>query len=74
MQNNLHPDGSPKAMTASTGALYRVRADGSFTREVDGVGLANTLAWTDAGGPLLFADTLTDVISAFAVESRRQPG
>lgn len=67
MQNNLHPDGSPKEMTASTGALYRVHADGSFTREVDGVGLSNTLAWTADGRTLLFADTLTNVISAFTV-------
>src|SRR3712207_6868046 len=43
MQNNLNEDGSDKEMTGSTGALYRVRPDGSFTREVDGVGLSNTL-------------------------------
>ncbi|MFZ1429792.1 MAG: SMP-30/gluconolactonase/LRE family protein [Geminicoccaceae bacterium] len=69
MDNNLHPDGSAREMTGSTGALYRVRPDGSTTREVDGVGLSNTLAWTDGGRTLLFADTLTGVISAFAVES-----
>ena len=63
MDNNLHPDGSPREMTGSTGALYRVLPDGSFTREVDGVGLSNTLAWTDEGQTLLFADTLTGVIS-----------
>lgn len=67
MQNNLNEDGSDKEMTGSTGALYRVRPDGSFTREVDGVGLANTLAWTDGGRTLLFGDTQTGVISAFAV-------
>lgn len=67
MGNNLQPDGSPRAMTGATGALYRVLADGSFTREVDGVGLSNTLAWTDGGGTLLFGDTLTNVISTFAV-------
>ncbi len=69
MDNNLHADGSAREMTGSTGALYRVRPDGSATREVDGVGLSNTLAWTDGGRTLLFADTLTGVISAFAVES-----
>ena len=53
MQNNLHPDGSPKAMTGATGALYRIRHDASLTREVDGVGLSNTLAWTDEGRTLL---------------------
>ena len=56
-------------MTGNTGALYRVLPDGSFTREVDDVGLSNTLAWTDGGRTLLFADTLTGVISAFAVEA-----
>ncbi len=67
MQNNLNPDGSPKAMTGSTGALYRIRHDGGITREVDGVGLANTLAWTDDGQTLLFADTGTGVIRAHEV-------
>jgi sugar lactone lactonase YvrE len=67
MQNNLNDDGSDREMTAATGALYRVRPDGSFTREVDGVGLSNTLAWTDGGRTLLFGDTGTNVISAFAV-------
>lgn len=68
MQNNLHPDGSPKAMTGSTGALYRIRHDGGVSREVDHVGLSNTLAWTDEGHTLLFADTLTGVIKAFEVQ------
>ncbi|MGD9507783.1 MAG: SMP-30/gluconolactonase/LRE family protein [Geminicoccaceae bacterium] len=67
MDNNLHPDGSPREMKNDRGALYRVRPDGSFTREVNGVGLSNTLAWTDAGRTLLFADTLTGIICAFAV-------
>lgn len=69
MDNNLNPDGSAREMSGSSGALYRVRPDGSATREVDHVGLSNTLAWTDGGRTLLFADTLTGVISAFAVES-----
>jgi sugar lactone lactonase YvrE len=68
MQNNLHPDGSAKEMTGSTGALYRVRHDGGTTREVDGVGLSNTLAWTNGGKTLLFADTATGVIKAYEVK------
>ncbi len=52
-------------MTASTGALYCVRADGSSTRELDGVGLSNTLAWTADGGTLYFGDTLANAIWAF---------
>jgi sugar lactone lactonase YvrE len=69
MQNNLNPDGSAKAMTGNTGALYRVRHDGGITREVDGVGLSNTLAWRDEGRTLLFADTATGIIRAFEVKA-----
>lgn len=68
MQSNLHPDGSDKEMTGSTGALYCIRPDASCTREVDGVGLSNTLAWTPDGRTLLFGDTMTNVISAFAFD------
>jgi sugar lactone lactonase YvrE len=68
MQNNLHPDGTDKPMTADTGALYCVHPDGHWTREVDGVGLSNTLAWTPDRRSLLFADTRTNVISSFAYD------
>lgn len=69
MQNNLHPDGTGKEMTGSFGALYCLRADGRISREVDGVGLSNTLAWTDGGGTLLFGDTMTNVISSYVMDS-----
>jgi len=68
MQNNLNPDGSPKEMTGSTGALYCVRPDGRVSREVDGIGIANTLAWRKEGRELLFADTLANVIWLFDVD------
>ena len=74
MQNNLHPDGSPKEMTASTGALYRVAPDGRVSRMLDGIGLSNTLAWTDGGRTLLFADTLTGVITAYPLDEAGSPG
>jgi sugar lactone lactonase YvrE len=65
MQNNLNPDGSGREMTRNTGALYCVRPDGSSRREVDDVGLSNTLAWTADGGTLYFGDTLANLIWAF---------
>jgi sugar lactone lactonase YvrE len=54
-------------MTANTGALYRVLPDGSFSREVDGVGLSNTLAWTDGGRALIFGDTLANTLWKYSV-------
>ncbi len=74
MQNNLNPDGSGKAMTEASGALYRVRHDGGITREVDGVNLSNTLAWKDGGKTLLFADTGTGIIKAYDVEANGRLG
>lgn len=68
MQSNLEPDGSPRQMTANTGALYRILPDGRFTRELDGIGLSNTLAWTNGGRTLIFADTLANLLWAFTVD------
>jgi sugar lactone lactonase YvrE len=70
MQNNLNPDGSGREMTRNTGALYCVRPDGSSRREVDDVGLSNTLAWTADGGTLYFGDTLANLIWASTAISR----
>ncbi|HMR31524.1 MAG TPA: SMP-30/gluconolactonase/LRE family protein [Geminicoccaceae bacterium] len=67
MQSNLEADGSPREMTARTGALYRVLPDGGFSREVDGVGLSNTLAWTDGGRSLIFGDTLANSLWKYTV-------
>jgi sugar lactone lactonase YvrE len=65
MQSNLNPDGSGCDITASTGALYCVHPDGRFTREVDHLGLSNTLAWSADGRTLHFGDTLANCIFAF---------
>ena len=47
MQSNLAEDGSPKEITANTGALYRVAPDGQVTRLTGAeFGITNTLAWT----------------------------
>ncbi|WP_204113609.1 SMP-30/gluconolactonase/LRE family protein [Shimia biformata] len=69
MQNNLNPDGSPKDMTASCGALYRVLADGALQRISDrDFGITNTLIWSD--NRLITADTLTNQIFSFAVDAQ----
>lgn len=64
MQNNINPDGSPKDITAHTGAWHRVSADGRV-RQVSSepVGITNTLVWTD-DGRLITADTLENALYA----------
>ena len=59
MQTNLNPDGSMREMDRSSGAIHVVRPGGT-TRQVTehAYGIANTLAWDEERGRLIFGDTL----------------
>lgn len=68
MQNNLHPDGTPKEMTANTGAVYRIDPSGVVTRlTANEYGITNTMGWT-RDNRFLFADTLANEIYSFAYD------
>jgi sugar lactone lactonase YvrE len=68
MQNNINPDGSPRDVTASTGALHRVTADGQVRQISDATfGITNTLAWT-GDGRLITADTMENTLYSFACD------
>ena len=70
MQNNINPDGSPRDITAHTGAWHRVSSDGEVRRiSAEPVGITNTLVWTD-DGRLITADTLENALYAH----EREPG
>ena len=77
MQNNLHPDGSDKGLTASTGNLYRIDADLSVHRMDSGIGIGNTFAWSPDDRVMYFADTLVGMYAydfdaeTGAIENRR---
>jgi sugar lactone lactonase YvrE len=65
MQNNLHPDGSPKDIDRDSGAIYRVDRNGRVAQLTPReFGIANTMAWTD-DGRFLTADTLQNAIFAY---------
>ncbi len=68
MQNNIAPDGGDIPITASTGGLFRVDADGAASRHAGGIGIANTLCWSPDGRTLYFADTLRNRIDAYAFD------
>lgn len=53
---------------ASTGGLHRYDPDGALTRLLDGVGIANTLAWSPDGGTFYFGDSLAAEIRAHAFD------
>lgn len=65
MQNNVAPDGSAKPITARTGALYRIDADGAVVRaDTHDYGISNTMVWRP-DGVFLFGDTMDQTIYAF---------
>lgn len=68
MQNNITVAGGPKAMTAVTGALYRLDRDGSCVRVLDGIGLPNTLAWSPDAATMYFGDTMTNRIRRYRLD------
>lgn len=57
MMNNLAPDGSERPITARTGGLYRIDPDGRVTTVEQGLGIANTLAWSPDDRTMYFGDT-----------------
>ena len=53
------------------GALYRLDADRSVTRVVDGVGISNGIDWSPDGTVMYFVDSLLRTVSRFDVDAVR---
>lgn len=65
MQNNIAEDDSPMEMTAATGQLYRLTADGRLTRlSDDRFWITNTFVWP-APDRLVTADTVVDTLFTY---------
>jgi sugar lactone lactonase YvrE len=68
MQNNLNTDGSPKATTSNSGAVYRITPDGTVQQLTPReYGIPNSMAWTEDHG-FIFADTMQNTIFRFATD------
>jgi L-arabinonolactonase len=64
MMNNFAEDMSEVPITANTGGLYRIDANGRVKVFEQGLGIANTFAWSPDERIMYFADTL-DAIYAY---------
>jgi L-arabinonolactonase len=64
MMNNFAADMGEVPITGNTGGLYRIDPDGSVHSLEQGVGIANTFAWSPDDKTFYFADTL-DAIYAY---------
>lgn len=51
-----------------SGALYRYTPNGEWTKQLDGIGISNTLAWSPDGTTMYFADSLEQTMYAFDIE------
>lgn len=70
MQDNINPDRSPREMTASAGALYRIAPDGGVARLTEpDFGITNTMVWTD-DGRFVTADTLENTLYVYDYDDR----
>ena len=69
MMNNLAADGSELPITANTGALYRIDPGGAVRRMEDGLGIANTFAWSPDDRTMYFGDSF-DAIYAYDFDAR----
>lgn len=56
------------AIERSTGAVYRLDADWTCTRMLDGIGISNTLVCSPNGRVLYVADTLEGLIRAYEMD------
>ena len=65
MQSNLNPDGGERKMDRSSGALFRIDADGAASRHTDfEFGIFNTMAWSPDGKIFYFGDTVRNALFA----------
>lgn len=69
MKNNVNEDGSAKAVTESTGHIYRVSSDGYVQKmSNDAFGIPNTMAWT-ANNRFIIGDTLENTLYSYAINA-----
>lgn len=58
MQNNIGEQGEDLPITRRSGGLFRVDADATVTPLLQGLGIPNTLLWSDDGSQVHFGDSL----------------
>ena len=65
MMNNIGPSGEDLPITAPTGILYRVDADGAATAMEHKVGISNGPCWSPDNRTFYFTDSMAQIIWAY---------
>ncbi|MBM3516751.1 MAG: SMP-30/gluconolactonase/LRE family protein [Alphaproteobacteria bacterium] len=65
MYNNWAPDGANRPILPRRGNLYRFDPNGTFKRFESGISCSNTFCWSPDDKTFYFADSFSNVISAY---------
>lgn len=69
MQNNIGEQGEDLPITRRSGGLFRVDPDKRVTPLLRGLGIPNTLLWSDDGTTLLFGDSLDSTLYRYFIHT-----
>jgi sugar lactone lactonase YvrE len=74
MQNNIGEQGEDLPITRRSGGLFRIDTDGQVTPLLHGLGIPNTLLWSDDGAHVHFGDSLDGTLYRHAIQADGQLG
>ncbi|MDT3233243.1 SMP-30/gluconolactonase/LRE family protein [Pseudomonas sp. rhizo25] len=72
MQNNIGEQGEDLPITRRSGGLFRIDADATVTPLLSGLGIPNTLLWSEDGGHVHFGDSMDGTLYHHAIQSDGQ--
>ncbi|NNA49532.1 SMP-30/gluconolactonase/LRE family protein [Pseudomonas lactis] len=74
MQNNIGEQGEDLPITRRSGGLFRIDADATVTRLLNGLGIPNTLLWNEAGSQVHFGDSMDGTLYQHSIQVDGQLG
>jgi sugar lactone lactonase YvrE len=69
MQNNIGEQGEDLPIERRSGGLFRIGGDGRVTPLLNGLGIPNTLLWSEDGTTLYFGDSLDDTLYHYSIHA-----
>lgn len=68
MQNNIGEQGEDLPITQRSGGLFRIDADATVTSLLSGLGIPNTLLWSEDGAQVRFGDSMDATLYRYSVQ------
>ncbi|WP_347170917.1 SMP-30/gluconolactonase/LRE family protein [Pseudomonas salmasensis] len=74
MQNNIGEQGEDLPIIRRSGGLFRIDADATVTRLLNGLGIPNTLLWNEEGSQVHFGDSMDGTLYQHSIQADGQLG